>query len=648
MPLVQASDTKPSEEHSEPDDFHADSLSARESAPYPFANFFETSSPVVSFADMDNDGDADIVVTSPQGGESYWIENTLGKDAQSLFDVDVFRNLVPTTMASGDIDGDGTTDVVIGHMTGAKVYFNDGSWTSENIGVSLSNPHTIVIADVNQDGLNDILIRDSREVVLAQNVDGLFGIHTMTWPNLGDTSFLAVADMDITNATMEILTLNGQGILHMISHHGETWLPAKSLSSISMSSFQIADLNSDGRSDIYVEDSAGNKVWLESDGTGGVIYHDEEDLPAVIESQIEPAAGEEITEKTVAESVSSSLSLIEVDFESTSLPSVELEVTPKSTIESSVAGRFFALPVLLDFIPPEPSFDFLALPDVDFEIDLESTVDYSSESRAVVIDLEYGETYTESSWSFGGYSFSWFTFWHMSDQWTDTDTVLNAIGSDFGDDVYGNDGNNVVFSGKGQDWIWGEAGEDTLVGGRGQDMIYGGEDDDLIVGGRDGDLLFGDEGDDVVFGGHGNDHIYGGDGSDTLLGGSGSDFIKAGAGDDVIFGDAGADTLDGGAGNDTFHYVSVSEGGDTIRNFSVSEDTFEFEFGANILHTVTEPYSGDLDVEGEGFVWEGSGHGKGNLYYDSDMSVSGDETLIAHVELDDADATVTIDDISIV
>lgn len=81
----------------------------------------------------------------------------------------------------------------------------------------------------------------------------------------------------------------------------------------------------------------------------------------------------------------------------------------------------------------------------------------------------------------------------------------------------------------------------------------------------------------VVFTGTGNfrgsgntllNAITGGAGNDTLSGGAGADSTSAGAGSDVVNGGAGADRLVGGAGSDRFDYNAISEGYDTIADFT--------------------------------------------------------------------------------
>ena len=67
---------------------------------------------------------------------------------------------------------------------------------------------------------------------------------------------------------------------------------------------------------------------------------------------------------------------------------------------------------------------------------------------------------------------------------------------------------------------------------------------------------------------------------------SGNDELVGGAGDDTLIGGLGADTLTGGAGHDHFVYQSAAEGGDTIKDFAVAEDSLNFSaagFGGGLV-----------------------------------------------------------------
>lgn len=141
------------------------------------------------------------------------------------------------------------------------------------------------------------------------------------------------------------------------------------------------------------------------------------------------------------------------------------------------------------------------------------------------------------------------------------DNILIGLGGDdaliglAGNDVLiGGDGNDSLDAGAGNDQLFGEAGDDALFGGDGDDALFGGLGNDFLVGDADGttgiDGIFGGDGDDVAFGGNGADYIEGNDGNDSLFGESGDDEILAGTGNDFIEGGFGNDTLRGNEGSD--------------------------------------------------------------------------------------------------
>ena len=79
-----------------------------------------------------------------------------------------------------------------------------------------------------------------------------------------------------------------------------------------------------------------------------------------------------------------------------------------------------------------------------------------------------------------------------------------------------------------------------------------------IVGGTIGDNLTGDDRDNILVGGFGGDELNGGKGDDRLEGGADADTLNGDAGDDMLIGGAGADTLNGGCGSDTI-YAEVND-----------------------------------------------------------------------------------------
>lgn len=173
-----------------------------------------------------------------------------------------------------------------------------------------------------------------------------------------------------------------------------------------------------------------------------------------------------------------------------------------------------------------------------------------------------------------------------------------------GDDfVWSNRGNDTVYGGAGDDYLdgyhghddlWGGLGNDAIDGGKGHDLIYGGEGNDVIAGGSDNDTIYGGSGNNIIFGGSENDLIYGGAGRDTLYGGPGNDIVRGGTGNDSIFGGRGNDklygndTIAGGAGRDSLHGGSGNDslvggaGSDLLRG-GQGQDTLRGGAGNDLL-----------------------------------------------------------------
>ncbi|MCB1680382.1 MAG: type I secretion C-terminal target domain-containing protein [Rhodospirillales bacterium] len=86
-------------------------------------------------------------------------------------------------------------------------------------------------------------------------------------------------------------------------------------------------------------------------------------------------------------------------------------------------------------------------------------------------------------------------------------------------------GNTQIFGANGDEIIWANAGNDIIMGNAGNDIIDGGPGNDNINGGTGNDIIFGGAGDDVIDGGDDNDTLSGGTGFDTYLASAGTDTI---------------------------------------------------------------------------------------------------------------------------
>ncbi|MEL7239843.1 MAG: calcium-binding protein, partial [Planctomycetota bacterium] len=78
--------------------------------------------------------------------------------------------------------------------------------------------------------------------------------------------------------------------------------------------------------------------------------------------------------------------------------------------------------------------------------------------------------------------------------------VENVIGTEFDDDIRGDNGTNILSGLGGDDFLSGRGGRDVLIGGKGDDEVRGRNGDDLMIwnNGDGSDLFNGGQGDDTV------------------------------------------------------------------------------------------------------------------------------------------------------
>jgi len=170
------------------------------------------------------------------------------------------------------------------------------------------------------------------------------------------------------------------------------------------------------------------------------------------------------------------------------------------------------------------------------------------------------------------------------------------VGSAYGDQILGYEGNDLIFGADGDDRVVGNAGNDELSGGEGDDdvlgangndVLYGDTGNDKLRGGDDSDNLIGGSGDDFLWGGTGRDWLWGDDGTDRLWGeagnddldgGRGDDYLRGGAGDDRVWGNRGDNHLWGGDGPDQFMFNATDQAGTQhVYDFDRSEgDTLKY------------------------------------------------------------------------
>lgn len=139
--------------------------------------FSRESATTITPADVDGDGDIDLVVPHRDGGQSFVYRNS-GERGTLTFSAMPFgpSDANVRIAAVADLDGDQRQDiVVIDEERGAAAYFGlreGGYTTGVPLDVRTRVPYALAVADLNRDGLVDIVVGNSKAPSVALFNDG--------------------------------------------------------------------------------------------------------------------------------------------------------------------------------------------------------------------------------------------------------------------------------------------------------------------------------------------------------------------------------------------------------------------------------------------------------------------------------------------
>ena len=184
----------------------------------------------VSTADLDGDGDLDVLSASYLDGRIAWFQNT---DGQGQFHarLTISTELKPTTVEALDIDRDGDLDLVATHYaenwTGSLVWLEhrDGQGDfapAQAIAVDLPRAEALYLADLDGDGKLDILTASDSDVywyertedgfqqhLISTAVDWVFGVAAGDLDNDGDQDVVSASFQDSKLALYRQMAVRG-------------------------------------------------------------------------------------------------------------------------------------------------------------------------------------------------------------------------------------------------------------------------------------------------------------------------------------------------------------------------------------------------------------------------------------------------------
>ncbi len=233
----------------------------------------------VATADFDGDSDVDVVAASATSDSIRWFENLSG-DGDSWSGVTIAVDFVtPTAVAAADIDADGDFDVIGAARNGDQIAWwrNDlgsgGSWTFFEIGNDFSDAFTIYPADIDGDLDLDVVVGGNFSGKLAwfENVAGdgsIWDPHAVR-PSIDDPRTVAAADLD-GDGDMDIL--HGGAVGSYVAWwenrdgDGSAWVGHR-ISTESNAIFSLRAADVDGDSDLDIVGSANGATtvrWWEN------------------------------------------------------------------------------------------------------------------------------------------------------------------------------------------------------------------------------------------------------------------------------------------------------------------------------------------------------------------------------------------------
>jgi hypothetical protein len=222
----------------------------------------------VAIGDMNNDGLQDLV--SADFNVSLFVQTAPGTFASPVTLYPGGANWV----AVGDLNNDGIPDVALTDSVGVKVLLHTGAATSltyaapvavftQSVNPGITGANLIAIADVNGDGLNDLVITDPGPVgspptvnILLQNksVPGTF-LAPVSYALSGSSVPQSIVVADVNGDGHPDIVIGGSTVVNVLLNNASapgTFLAAASYATSNATQVAIADVNGDGLVDIVV------------------------------------------------------------------------------------------------------------------------------------------------------------------------------------------------------------------------------------------------------------------------------------------------------------------------------------------------------------------------------------------------------------